>query len=70
MKDLKKFYRKDIASDSRIDDTLNREERENLDYIQEHLPTPCKGCSFLIVVNSSKHIVRCPYLVKNWCLVK
>ena len=71
MKIFKKtFYRKDTNSDTRIDMYLKEEEKSNLDYIKENLPEQCKNCSFLIVVDSSKHKVRCPYMIKDRCIVK
>ena len=38
--------------------------------IDVQLPEQCRSCSFLEVINLDKQIVRCPYLVKNRCLIK
>ena len=38
--------------------------------IDVQLPEQCRSCSFLEVINLDKQIVRCPYLVKNKCLIK
>lgn len=70
MKYNKKFYRKDTNSDNRIDRKLDKQEKENLKYIKNNLPEQCKNCSFFIVVDSSKHKVRCPYLIKDKCIMK
>lgn len=70
MNNYKTFYRKDTNSDNRIDARFKREEKENLEYIKNNLPEQCKNCSFLIVVDSSKHIVRCPYMIKDKCIMK
>ena len=38
--------------------------------INKQLSEQCQNCSFLEVINLDKQIVRCPYLVKNKCLIK
>ncbi len=38
--------------------------------INVQLPEQCKNCSFLEVIDLDRQIVRCPYLVKNKCLIK
>lgn len=38
--------------------------------IEVQLPEQCKSCSFLEVIDLDNQIVRCPYLVKNKCLIK
>lgn len=38
--------------------------------IDVQLPEQCRSCSFLEVIDLDKQIVRCPYLVKNKCLVE
>lgn len=38
--------------------------------IDVQLPEQCRSCSFLEVINLDKQIVRCPYLVKNKCLIE
>ena len=38
--------------------------------IDVQLPEQCRSCFFLEVIDLDKQIVRCPYLVKNRCLIK
>lgn len=38
--------------------------------IDVQLPEQCRSCSFLEVIDLDKQIVRCPYLVKNKCLIE
>lgn len=54
---------------------MNEEEQKHKDndklkQIKNELPEQCKSCSFLEVINLDKQIVRCPYLVKERCLIK
>lgn len=43
---------------------------KKLKLLKEQLPIRCQSCSFLEVINLDKQIVKCPYLVKNKCLIK
>lgn len=43
---------------------------KKLKLIREQLPSTCKDCSFLEVINLDKQVVRCAYLVKDKCLIK
>ena len=50
-----------------------QEERENKrkrKLIKVQLPEQCKGCSFLEVIDLDNQRVRCPYRVKERCLIK
>lgn len=38
--------------------------------INVQLPEQCKNCSFLEVIDLDRQIVRCPYRVKERCLIK
>ena len=38
--------------------------------INVQLPEQCKNCSFLEVINLDEQIVRCPYRIKERCLIK
>nr|DAV79442.1 MAG TPA: hypothetical protein [Caudoviricetes sp.] len=53
-----------------IETQEEREEKWKRKLINVQLPEQCKSCSFLEVINLNKQIVRCPYLVKNKCLIK
>ena len=47
-----------------------REEKWKRKLINVQLSEQCQDCSFLEVINLDEQIVRCPYLVKNKCLIK
>lgn len=53
-----------------IETQEEREEKWKRKLIKVQLQEQCKNCSFLEVINLDKQIVRCPYLVKNKCLIK
>lgn len=46
------------------------EDRWKRKLIDVQLPEQCRSCSFLEVIDLDKQIVRCPYLVKNKCLIE
>ena len=59
------------------EDVLNIIEEEQkykdnwkLKQIKEELPEQCKCCSFLEVIDLEKQIVRCPYMIKDRCMLK
>ena len=53
-----------------IETQEEREDKWKRKLINVQLPEQCKDCSFLEVIDLDKQIVRCPYLVKNKCLIK
>ena len=53
-----------IETQEEIEDNWKKE------LIEVQLSEQCKNCSFLEVIDLDKQIVRCPYLVKNRCLIK
>ncbi len=53
-----------LETQEEIEDNWKRK----LIYVQ--LSEQCQNCSFLEVIDLDKQIVRCPYLVKNNCLIK
>lgn len=53
-----------------IETQEEREEKWKRKLINVQLQEQCQECSFLEVINLDKQIVRCPYLVKNKCLIK
>jgi len=53
-----------------IETQEEREEKWKRKLINVQLSEQCQECSFLEVINLDKQIVRCPYLVKNKCLIK
>ena len=53
-----------------IETQEEREDKWKRKLIKVQLQEQCKNCSFLEVINLDKQIVRCPYLVKNKCLIK
>ena len=53
-----------------IEEEQKYNEKWKLKQIKSELPEQCKNCSFLEVINLDEQIVRCPYLVKNKCLIK
>ena len=38
--------------------------------INVQLPEQCKTCSFLEVIDLDKQVVRCPYMIKDRCMLK
>lgn len=38
--------------------------------INVQLPKQCKNCSFLEVIDLDKQIVRCPYRIKDRCILR
>lgn len=53
-----------------IDEEQKYEDVAKLNQIKNELPEQCKNCSFLEVIDLDNQVVRCPYLVKNQCLIK
>ena len=53
-----------------IDEEQKYKDNDKLKQIKNELPEHCKNCSFLEVIDLDNQIVRCPYLVKNKCLIK
>lgn len=53
-----------------IEEEQKYEDNWKLKQIKDSLPEQCKSCSFLEVIDLDNQIVRCPYLVKNKCLIK
>ena len=53
-----------------IEEEQKYNEKWKLKQIKSELPEQCKSCSFLEVIDLDNQIVRCPYLVKNKCLIK
>ncbi len=51
-----------------IQEEIENNSKRNL--INKQLSEQCQNCSFLEVIDLDKQIVRCPYLVKNKCLIK
>lgn len=45
-------------------------EKSKKEIIKLQLPEQCKRCSFLEVINANKEIVRCPYMIKEKCILK
>ena len=46
------------------------EDRWKRKQIINELPEQCKNCSFLEIIDLDKQIVRCPYRVKDKCIIK
>ena len=53
-----------------IETQEEREDKWKRKLINVQLSEQCQDCSFLEVINLDEQIVRCPYLVKNKCLIK
>ena len=53
-----------------IETQEEREEKWKRKLINVQLPEQCKNCSFLEVINLDKQIVRCPYIIKDRCMLK
>lgn len=53
-----------------IETQEEREDKWKRKLIKVQLQEQCKNCSFLEVISLDEQIVRCPYLVKNKCLIK
>lgn len=53
-----------------IEEEQKYEDNWKLKQIKDSLPEQCKNCSFLEVIDLDNQVVRCPYLVKNKCLIK
>ena len=53
-----------------IDEEQKYENNYKLKQIKNELPEQCKNCSFLEVINLDKQIVRCPYRIRERCLIK
>lgn len=53
-----------------IDAQEDREEKWKRKLINVQLPEQCKSCSFLEVVDLDNQIVKCPYKIKDKCIIK
>ena len=53
-----------------IETQEEREEKWKRKLINVQLSDQCQECSFLEVINLDKQIVRCPYRIKERCLIK
>ena len=53
-----------------IETQEEREEKWKRKLINVQLSEQCQECSFLEVINLDKQIVRCPYRIKERCLIK
>lgn len=53
-----------------VDYNEKRLYEKKLKLIREQLPIKCRSCSFLEVINLNEQKVRCPYMVKDKCLLK
>lgn len=53
-----------------IETQEEREEKWKRKLINVQLSEQCKNCSFLEVINLDEQIVRCPYRIKERCLIK
>lgn len=54
---------------------MNEEEQkyediENMRRLKKELPEQFKNCSFLEVIDLDKQIVRCPYRIKDRCILR
>lgn len=55
----------------KMDEEIQKyEDLDKLDKLNKELPEQCKNCSFLEIINLDKKIVRCPYMIKDRCLIK
>ena len=53
-----------------IEEEQKYNDKWKLKQIKHELPEQCKNCSFLEVIDLDNQVVRCPYLVKDKCLIK
>ena len=53
-----------------IETQEEREDKWKRKLINAQLPENCKNCSFLEVIDLDSQIVRCPYMVKDMCILK
>ena len=53
-----------------IETQEDREDKWKRKLIETQLPEQCKDCSFLQVIDLSKQIVYCPYMIKDRCILK
>lgn len=53
-----------------IEEEQKYKDNYKLKQIKNELPDECKQCSILEIIDLDNQIVRCPYLVKNKCLIK
>ena len=51
-----------------LDKQQKSESNERLKRIIEQLPEHCKNCSFLEIIDITKQIVYCPYMLKRCIL--
>ena len=53
-----------------IETQEEREYKWKRKLIDVQLPEQCKDCSFLEVIDLDNQIVRCPYRIKDRCMLK
>lgn len=53
-----------------IEEEQKYNDKWKLKQIKSELPEQCKSCSFLEVIDLDNQIVRCPYMVKDRCMLK
>ena len=53
-----------------IEEEQKYNEKWKLKQIKSELPEQCKNCSFLEVIDLDNQVVRCPYMVKDRCMLK
>lgn len=52
-----------------IEDQQKYIDRENLEKLKNKLPSECRDCSFLEIVNLRTQKVHCAYRIKNKCIL-
>lgn len=52
-----------------IEDQQKYIDRENLEKLKNKLPSECRDCSFLEIVNLRTQKVHCAYRINNKCLI-
>lgn len=52
-----------------IDYNEKQMKEKKMNLIREQLPTSCRNCSFLEVIDLDKQVVRCSYMIKR-CMLK
>lgn len=53
-----------------IEEEQRYADNDKIRQIKSELPEQCKSCSFLEVIDLDRQIVRCPYMVKDRCMLK
>lgn len=52
-----------------IDKQQKIQEEYNINKILKQLPEQCKNCSFLEIIDIRNQVVRCPYFIKDKCIL-